>query len=118
MIDILSFQIDELTKAEITVGEWEELKNKRTEIQNIEKISEGFNFAESVLSGGDGFTGAVELVSGAAKALSQVSAFSKTAEELSTKLNDIYYELSDIADIIGKNEYSLAIDYSKVKTNV
>ena len=28
--------------------------------------------AESALSGGDGFTGAVELVSGATKALSQV----------------------------------------------
>ncbi len=109
-IDILSFQIDELTKAEITVGEWEELKNKRTEIQNIEKISEGFKMAESALSGGDGFTGAVELVSGATKALSQVSAFSKTAEELSAKLNDIYYELSDIADSLrfndGESEYT------------
>lgn len=103
-IDILSFQIDELTKAEITVGEWEELKNKRTEIQNIEKISEGFKVAESALSGGDGFTGAVELVSGATKALSQVSVFSKTAEELSAKLNDIYYELSDIADSLRFND--------------
>ncbi|MBR6552531.1 MAG: DNA repair protein RecN, partial [Clostridia bacterium] len=111
MIDILSFQIDELTKAEITVGEWEELKNKRTEIQNIEKISEGFNVAESALSGGDGFTGAVELVSGATKALSQVSAFSKTAEELSTKLNDIYYELSDIADTLRFNDDSS--DYTR-----
>jgi len=109
-IDILSFQIDELTKAEITVGEWEELKNKRTEIQNIEKISEGFKMAESALSGGDGFTGAVELVSGATKALSQVSSFSRTAEELSAKLNDIYYELSDIADSLrfndGESEYT------------
>ena len=43
MIDILSFQIDELTKAEITVGEWEELKNKRTEIQNIEPIIKYFS---------------------------------------------------------------------------
>lgn len=110
MIDILSFQIDELTKAEITVGEWEDLKAKRTEIQNIEKISEGFGNAESALSGGDGFTGAVELISGATKALSQISAFSKTAEELSTKLNDIYYELSDIADTLrfndGESEYT------------
>ncbi|MBE6815558.1 MAG: DNA repair protein RecN [Ruminococcaceae bacterium] len=106
LIDILSFQIDELTKAGITVGEWEELKNKRTEIQNIEKISEGFKMAESALSGGDGFTGAVELVSGATKALSQVSAFSKTAEELSTKLNDIYYELSDISDTLRFNDDS------------
>ena len=109
-IDILSFQIDELTKAEITVGEWEELKAKRTEIQNIEKISEGFNNAESALSGGDGFTGAVELVLGAQKSLSAVSGFSKSAEELSTKLNDIYYELSDIADTLrfndGDSEYT------------
>ena len=60
--------------------------------------------AESALSGGDGFTGAVELVSGAGKALSQVSSFSKTAEELSTKLNDIYYELSDIADNLRFND--------------
>lgn len=110
MIDILSFQIDELTKAEITVGEWEELKEKRTEIQNIEKISEGFRNAEVALSGGEGFTGAVELVSGAQKALSQVANFSKNAEKLSVKLNDIYYELSDIADTLrfsdGESEYT------------
>lgn len=99
-IDILSFQIDELTKAELSVGEWEELKEKRTEIQNIEKISEGFNMAESALSGGDGFSGAVELVLGAQKVLSAVSGFSKEAEKLSEKLNDIYYELSDISDTL------------------
>ncbi|MBR3810094.1 MAG: DNA repair protein RecN [Clostridia bacterium] len=109
-IDILSFQIDELKKAGITIGEWEELKTKRTEIQNIEKISEGFRNANDALSGGDGFTGAVELVLGAEKALSQVSNFSKDAENLSTKLNDIYYELNDIADTLrfsdGESEYS------------
>ena len=109
-IDILSFQIDELKKAEVSVGEWEELKTKRTEIQNIEKISEGFRNANDALSGGDGFTGAVELVLGAEKALSQVASFSKDAEKLSTKLNDIYYELNDIADTLrfsdGESEYS------------
>lgn len=109
-IDILSFQIDELKKAEITVGEWEELKTKRTEIQNIEKISEGFRNANDALSGGDGFTGAVELVLGAEKALSAVANFSKEAEKLSVKLNDIYYELNDIADTLrfsdGESEYS------------
>ena len=109
-IDILSFQIDELRKAEITVGEWEELKAKRTEIQNFEKISEGFRNANDALSGGDGFSGAVELVFGAQKSLSAVSSFSKDAEKLSEKLNDIYYELNDIADTLrfsdGESEYS------------
>ncbi|MBE6748642.1 MAG: DNA repair protein RecN [Ruminococcaceae bacterium] len=109
-IDILSFQIDELKKAEITPGEWEELKVKRTEIQNFEKISEGFRNANDALSGGDGFSGAVELVLGAGKALSAVSGFSKDAGKLSEKLNDIYYELNDIADTLrfsdGESEYS------------
>ena len=40
----------------------------------------------------------------------QAHKFSKTAEELSTKLNDIYYELSDIADTLrfndGESEYT------------
>lgn len=99
-IDVLTFQIDELTKAEITVGEWEELKEKRTEILNMEKISEGFRNANDALSGGDGFSGAVELVLGAQKALSSVSAFSKEAEKLSSKLNDIYYDLNDLADTL------------------
>jgi len=109
-IDILSFQIDELTKAEITVGEWEELKNKRTEIQNFEKIGGAYRNANDALSGGDGFSGAVELVLGATKALSSVSVFSKDAEKLSEKLNDIYYELNDVADTLrfndGEGEYS------------
>lgn len=97
-IDVLSFQIDELTKAEIVVGEWEELKNKRTEIQNYEKISGAYRNASDALSGGDGFSGAVELVLGAQKALASVAAFSKEAETVSEKLNDIYYELSDVSD--------------------
>ena len=109
-IDILSFQIDELTKAEITVGEWEELKNKRTEIQNYEKIGGAYRNANDALSGGDGFSGAVELVLGATKSLSSVSVFSKDAEKLSEKLNDIYYELNDVADTLrfndGEGEYS------------
>ena len=110
-IDILSFQIDELKKAEITVGEWEELKLKRAEILNIEKISEGFRNANDALSGGDGFTGAVELVLGAQKALSAVANFSKDAENLSTKLNDIYYELNDIADTLRFSDGGC--DYSR-----
>ena len=109
-IDVLSFQIDELKKAEITIGEWENLKDKRTEIQNLEKISEGFRNAGDALSGGDGFSGAVELVLGAQKALASVSNFSKDAAKLSEKLNDIYYDLNDIADTVrfsdGESEYS------------
>ena len=39
--DILSFQIKEIEDADINPGEWENLKNRRTELQNFEKIQEG-----------------------------------------------------------------------------
>ena len=92
-IDILSYQIDELEKAEINPGEWEALKNRRTELQNFEKIQES-------LSGGDSYKGAVEMVSGAFRELSSIGRFSNEIQAISEKLGDLYYELSDVADTV------------------
>lgn len=99
-IDILSYQIDELEKANINPGEWENLKNRRTELQNFEKIQESLSVSYDALSGGDSYKGAVEMVSGAFRELSSIGSFSNDIELLSQKLGDLYYELSDIADTI------------------
>ena len=99
-IDILSYQIDELEKAEINPGEWDSLKNRRTELQNFEKIQEGLSVAYGALSGDDSYKGAVEMVSGALRELSSIAKFSAEAEKLSEKLGDLYYELADIADSV------------------
>lgn len=96
--DILSFQINEIEKAEINPGEWEALKNRRSELQNFEKIQEGLYGAYGALSGDEGFRGAVELVSSAYRELSSISQYSKDVEEMSEKLGNLYYELEDIAD--------------------
>jgi len=99
-IDILSYQIDELEKAEINPGEWESLKNRRTELQNFERIQESLSVAYDALSGGDSYKGAVEMVSGAFKELSSIGKFSNEIQEISEKLGDLYYELSDVADTV------------------
>ncbi len=99
-IDILSYQIDELEKAEISPGEWESLKNRRTELQNFEKIQESLSATYNTLSGGDSYKGAVEMVSGAFRVLSAISKFSNEIQLISEKLGDLYYELSDIADSV------------------
>lgn len=102
-IDILSYQIDELEKAEINPGEWEELKNRRTELQNFEKIQESLSVSYDALYGGDSYKGAVEMVSGAFRELSSIGNFSTEIQSLSEKLGDLYYELSDVADTIRDN---------------
>ncbi len=97
-IDILTYQIDEIEKAEINPGEWENLKQRRNELLNFEKIQGALSAAYSALNGGDSFTGAVEMLSGAFKELSSVSGFSKELEALSSKLGDLYYDVADISD--------------------
>lgn len=99
-IDILSYQIDELEKAEINPGEWEALKNRRTELQNFERIQESLSATYDALSGGDSYKGAVEMVSGAFRELSSIGKFSNEIQVISEKLGDLYYELSDVADTV------------------
>ena len=99
-IDILSYQIDEIEKAEINSGEWETLKNRRNELQNFEKIQGGLYGALSAMDGGDSYHGALELLSGAFRELSSISSFSKDLEILSSRLGDLYYEIEDVAESI------------------
>ena len=114
-IDILSYQIDELEKAEINPGEWAELKNRRTELQNFGKIQESLSVAYDALSGGDSYKGAVEMVSGAYRELSNVGKFSVDAENLSEKLGNLYYELSDIADSIRDSISDDGFSYTELE---
>ncbi len=99
-IDILSYQIDEIEKAEINPGEWDKLKDRRNELLNFEKIQGSLSSAYSALNGGDSFTGAVEMLSGAFRELSSVSSFSDDLDKLASKLGDLYYEATDISDSI------------------
>ena len=98
--DILSYQIDEIEKAELNPGEWEQLKERRNELQNFEKIQAGLYGAYDALNGGDSYHGAVEMVSGAFRELNSVASFSQNLQELSQKLGDIYYELQDVAETV------------------
>ncbi len=99
-IDVLSYQIDEIEKAEINPGEWDKLKDRRNELLNFEKIQGSLSSAYSALNGCDSFTGAVEMLSGAFRELSSVSSFSDDLNKLASKLGDLYYEAADISDSI------------------
>ncbi len=99
-MDILEYQIDEIDKAEITTGEWDKLKNRRSELQNFEKIQSGLYGASDALGGGDSFRGAVDLLSGAYREINSIASFSKELEDLSEKLGNLYYEVEDVSETI------------------
>ncbi len=96
-IDILRFQIEELTGADISVGERDELLSKRTALSNVERIRESLS-AVTYKLGGDISEGssALNLLDDAASDLSSASRYHSAVESLSERLSNLTYELRDI----------------------
>lgn len=103
-IDLLTYQIDELEKANLFVGEKDELLARKKIINNSQKLCSALNEAYCALSGGDDYAGAVSMLFDAARALSSVSEFLPDAVSMAESVNDIAYTVdSYISDI---NSYS------------
>ncbi len=110
-IDLLTYQIDELQKAEITVGERDELNERKTLINNSQKVIEALNLAFEVLKG-DG--AGIDCVSSAADELERASGYFSAVSEVSENLNNIRYELDDVAEIIRDRLSELDYDNSEL----
>lgn len=108
-IDLLEYQIDEIKKAEIRIGEKEELMTRKTAMNNSQKIVSSLNDAYCALNGSDDFGGGVSLLFDAARALNQVAAYLPDAQTMAETLNDIAYTAdaytSDINNMIENSQF-------------
>ena len=93
--DLLRYQIDELEKADLWVGEYEELSERKKLIENAERISQGLELANSYLAGSEDSDGAVALLEMASDSLSDISDCIPGAAEVLTRLNNAIYEIED-----------------------
>lgn len=98
--EILMYQIEEIEKAEIQLGEEEQLSEKLTMLASAEKIQETLSTLLKLLSSSDG--GAVSNISSACRGLGalsnieKLSVLQKRLEDSKYEVEDIYEELSDI----------------------
>lgn len=92
-IDILEFEIEEISAAEITVGEEEELKSKRNFIKNKEHFMKNCAGALSVLYENDEET-AYNLVSRASTLIDKIS--DDDLGGLSEKINEVLFGIEDV----------------------
>ena len=108
-IDLLSYQIDELGKAQLRVGEKDELVARKKLINNSQKLTESLNAAYSALSGSDEFGGAVSMLFDAARAMSDVAEYLPEVSSMAESVNDIAYTadayISDIADYMDNTSF-------------
>lgn len=94
-IDLLSYQIDELTKANLSEDEYEELVEEKTVLENAEKITGAVMYACENLNGSDDSEGALELLESAADSVSTAAESCAALRPLASKLLDMYYEIKD-----------------------
>ena len=90
-LDVLDYQINEIEKAELVEGEEEDLKTKKFQLLNQEKIAFALNTLKSAIAEEGGVN---DILSNTVKPLSQISSFSEEYANLLDKLSSLI-DLSD-----------------------
>lgn len=96
-IDLLKYQNDEITNANLKLNEEEELESRHSLIMNYEKIARALDSAYSLLD-----TSSIESLSSAIFEINNISKLDKKYEEILNSLNDAYYSLKDTSSEVAK----------------
>ena len=98
-LDILSYQINEIEKADVQEGEEDDLLEKRKRIRNMERILEALNNAKNLLDGYDS-TAVSPALKTTVSTLKMISQYDGRIEGLTERLEDARAEVVDIADTV------------------
>lgn len=116
--DILKYQINEIEKAELIVGEEDELIEKKKFFDNIEKIGEAFGYLKEAF-GGDG--GATDIINSAINKISDVIEINADYSLIYDRLYSLKAEAEDIeneaANIVDSLDFDEA-EYRRVDERI
>ncbi len=107
-METLKYQIEEISRAELSPGEDEALEERRKLLQNAEKLSDGLQDAAYGLSGDDDSPGAAGLLSQAEKALGKLSRYDESLSRLHSLVTDLMYQVQDAAEQVSDKIYELS----------
>ena len=100
LAEVLRFQINDIESVKLKAGEEDELQALVLRLRGLEKINKSCSLVTRALEGGKSM-GAIYLVDRAASALDSVSDALPEAEPLAARLNEVKYELEDIASSVS-----------------
>lgn len=106
--DSLRYQMNELEKAELKVGERDELSSRRDLLRNSEKLTEAIDEAYSALYGGD--DNAVSLAQNAEYYAQRAAAIAPELERAQESISEAVFALSDAAEIL--RDFKDSLDFS------
>ncbi len=101
LCEILRYQIADIDAGKLKVGEEEALTELTKKLRSVEQITKCVTLVEKALKGGEKGKGAIYLTDRSAEALTAISDALPETEELIERLNNIRYELEDIAECVA-----------------
>lgn len=110
-IDLLSYQVEEISRADLHEGEQEELEAQRTLMRGAGKVAEALSEAHELLSPeAEGMLGLEEQLSTLIEALETAGQYLPDLQPVISRLTDFSYELADLGqDLSG---YLESVDFS------
>jgi len=115
LIDLYTYQINEIDKADIKQGEYEEILQQIKEMKSYEKIAERLQETYKCLSENAYNPPATDLVAEASKQLILLQEFGDKYVDLSNRLESVMVELDDISKTVGEYLNSGNFDAEKLQ---
>ncbi len=100
-LEYLGFQINELTNANIKVGEKEALTEEKKKYQNKEKILASLNLCRNILNGDGEMSGILSDIDALAAYLKELSQFDGRFSNSANSITELKYALDDCSDDIN-----------------
>jgi len=111
LIDILSFQVQEISAAKLKAGEEEKLERKLKMLENAEKVRNGVETAYQLTYTGDGRgLSAQESVLRAAEAMQSIAGIDPRFARIADDLRSIYYSVQEAGSELQALNEELSFD--------
>lgn len=115
-LEILNYQIDELTKADIKIGEWRDLKIKQELAQSSQSLAEALIDAQFAFNGDDETSGVSTLLSSSKVRLSPFADMDDELSDINTKLNALVDGVEDVKYMLSKKLESINFSESELNS--
>ena len=99
-LEILNYQIEELTKADIKPNEWQELKNKQELAQNSQALSQALNESLYAINGDEEFGGIASSLASVRRTLLSFDNIDSDLAEINSKINSVIDYTDEVKSLI------------------
>jgi DNA repair protein RecN (Recombination protein N) len=112
-MDLLSFQIQEISDAKIKIGEDEELSKRREILSNAEKIFSVLSSVYSRIYEGSDYESVYDEIGRSVSQMDAITRYDERIKSIKDSLEEVYYKLEGITEDV--REYKDGIDFDSTE---